>query len=397
MYLSIMHPEVLPYVRELAKGLRVVVADELVLVIKTRKEIILTARERREFKLYLAPCLVEGRRGLTLISAFFDDPVSPLTITTPLATDDPLVEAVKNLPNQFKVCFFDEHDRELLSCEAHAKLDDFRLRISNDPLLGLEHSIEMLDQGDAWFSRSTAADDALATSVYLGADLFPSNYVITDMTEQGFRGWRGFSTSQLERLEPGCMQEMDIIYLLKRCYPSDRIIHSPVKISDGQELVDLLIMGDEVSVLLQAKDSPNTINALNTTLERKQRKAVAQLKQGLSQVRGALSTIRRERNLGLKLLSGEELTVDLNGKPIVGVVIVKELFKCSYDEYGRHILDFMERFRIPALVFDYAELDVMTRHCPSESALLAAFHQIFEHVRDQGNYPRLRFSTCPPD
>lgn len=391
-----MHPDLLPHVIKLARGLGGVATDQPILVIKTFKEVILTAREKREFKLYLAPCVVDGRRGLTLMSAFFDDPVSPLTITTPLAADDPFTGMIQTLPNQFKVCFFDEHNRELLSCEAHAELGDFRSRIAASPLLGEEHFIEMLEQGDAWFSRSTAADDMLATSVYLGEDLFPSNYVITDMTQQGFQGWTGFTTSQLERPEPGPMQEMDIIHLLKRSYAADRIVHGPVKISDGEELVDVLILGDEVTVLLQAKDSPNTAKTLDTTLERKQRKALGQLKEGLSQVRGALSTIRREGNPKLKLISGEELSVDLNAKPIVGVVVVKELFKCSYEEYGSHILDFMGRYRIPTLVFDYAELDIMTRHCTSEKVLLGAFHQIFEHTRDLRIYPRLQFRTRPP-
>lgn len=97
MYLSIMHPDVLPHVGKLARGLGVVGTDEPVLVIKTGKEIILTAREKREFKLYLAPCVVDGRRGLTLISAFFDDPVSPLTITTPLVMAALVVERLNGV------------------------------------------------------------------------------------------------------------------------------------------------------------------------------------------------------------------------------------------------------------------------------------------------------------
>lgn len=396
MYLSIMHPDVLPRVGRLAKGLGFVGTDEPILVIKTSKETILTAREKHEFKLYLAPCVVDGRRGLTLVSAFFDDPVSPLTITTPLAAGDPLTEAIKALPNQFKVCFFDEHNRELLSCEARAELEAFRSQITASTLLQETHFVEMLDQGDAWFAKTTAADDMRATSVHLGEDLFPSNYVITDMTQQGFQGWTGFTTSHLERPEPGPLQEMDIIYLLKRSYAEERLVHGPIKVSDGEELVDVLILGDEVTVLLQAKDSPNTAKTLDTTLERKKRKAISQLKEGLSQVRGALTTIRREGNPKLKLVSGEELNIDLNTKPIVGVVIVKELFKSAYDEYGSHVLDFMDRYQIPTLVFDYAQLDVMTRHCPSESALLGAFYQIFEYTRDQRTYPRLQFRERPP-
>lgn len=66
-------------------------------------EIILTAREIREFKFYLAPCDVKGQTGLTLLSAFFDDPVSPLLISTPLVADDAL--------------------SEVLSCNAHERCE----------------------------------------------------------------------------------------------------------------------------------------------------------------------------------------------------------------------------------------------------------------------------------
>lgn len=396
MYLSIMNPDSLHHVARLAKGLWIVGdTGKPILVIKTGKEIILTARENREFKLYLAPCEIGGHGGLTLLSAFFDDPVSPLLITTPLVLADVLTEALKILPNEFDICFFDEHNRELLSCKAYAKLEQFRAQLAASPLLGEEHVGEMLDQGDAWFAASTVEDDMKATSVILGEDLFPSNYQITDMTRQGFQGSPGFTTSQLERPEPGALQEVDIIYLLQRAYAAQRIIHGPLKVTDSEELVDVLILGDEVNVLLQAKDSPNTATTLGTKLERKRRKAISQLTEGLSQLRGALSTIRREGNPKLKLVSGEKIDIDLSAKPLVGVVIVRELFKDCYDEYGAQIFEFMDRYRIPALVFDYSELEVMTRHCPSEQALLSAFYQVFECARDQRIYPRLMFPNRP--
>lgn len=397
MYLSIMSPDALTHVATLARGLWIVgYLDEPILVIKTGKEIILTARENREFKVYLAPCEVDGQSGLTLLSAFFDDPVSPLLITTPLVIADALTEALKVLPDKFKICFFDEHNRELLSCKAYAELGQFRTQLAVSPLLGEEYFGEMLDQGDTWFTTSTVEDDKQATSVILGEDLFPSNYLITDMTRQGFQGSLGFSTTQLERPEPGTLQEVDIIYLLQRAYAAERIIHGPLKVTDGEELVDVLILGDEVTVLLQAKDSPNTAANLGTKLERKRRKATSQLTDGLSQMRGALSTIRREGNPKLKLVTGEELDIDLSAKPLVGVVIVKELFNNCYYEYGSQILDFMDKYRIPALVFDYSQLEVMTRHCPSERELLSAFYQVFECARDRRIYPRLRFPDRPP-
>ena len=155
MYLSIMSSEALRHVAMLARGLWIVgYLDEPILVIKAGKEIILTARENREFKVYLAPCEVGGQIGLTLLSAFFDDPVSPLLITTPLVVADALTEALKVLPDEFKICFFDEHNRELLSCMAYAELSQFRAQLAASPLLGEEHVDEMLDQGDTWFSTN---------------------------------------------------------------------------------------------------------------------------------------------------------------------------------------------------------------------------------------------------
>lgn len=397
MYLSIIKPEVLPLVAKLARGLWFVGGvDGPILVIKARKEIILTAREKREFKFYLAPCDFDGQDGLTLLSAFFDDPVSPLLITTPLMADDALTEALKILSSGFKVCFFDEHNRELFSCEAYAELGKFQEEIAASPLLGKEYFSKMLDQGEAWFARSTVEDDMQATSVMLGEDLFPSDYLIVDMKRQGFQGWSGFTATQLERSEPGTQQELDIVYLLQRAYAAERIIHGPLKVADGEELVDVLILGDEVTVLLQAKDSPNTAATLDTKLERKRRKAISQLTAGLSQLRGALSTIRREGNPKLKLSSGSDINIDLTEKPLIGVVIVKELFTDCYGEYGNYVIDFMDKYKMPALVFDYPQLEVMTRHCPSESALLAAFYQVFECARDRRIYPRLRFPNLPP-
>ncbi|MGY4832243.1 hypothetical protein [Burkholderia pyrrocinia] len=397
MYLTLMHPDMLSDVVTLGRGLWIVgQPDDPILVIKTGKEVILTAKESRQFKMYLAPCEVGGRMGLTVVSAFFDDPVSPLVIVTPLVASDCLSERLRILCDRFKVCFFDEHNREWLSCAASADLGGFRGKISTSNLLDERYFLEMLDQAEAWFSESKIEDDANAFTVFLTEELFPSDFVVTDMTQHKYLGSPGFTMTHLERPEPGAHQEVDIIYLLQRCYPPERIIHGPLKDSDGEELVDVLVLGEEVNLLLQAKDSPNTANSLAMTLERKRRKARGKISEGLSQLRGAISTIRREKRLSLKLLDGGSITCSLMDKPIVGIVIVRELFQDSYADYGSAILDFMDKYKIPALVFDYPQFEVMTRHCPSESMLLAACYQVFECARDRRIYPRLNFSDRPP-
>lgn len=397
MYLSIMKPEVLREVAVLGRGLWVVEGPNgPALVVKTGKEFILAARERRELRLFLAPYKSGDVNGLTLLTACFDDPRSPLMIKTPLLGGDPLTKALQSFPNEFSVCFFDEHNRELLSCSAHARLDELREHLGFVNPLESEHWHPMMEQADIWFSLTTADDDARAMTVRLLDDLFPSDFLITDLTRQGFQGSAGFSNTQLERPEPGHLQEVDIIYLLQRAYSAEQIIHGPLKIADGEELVDALVLGREVTLLLQAKDSPNTAAILGTKLERKRKKAVSQLRDGLSQLRGAVSTIRREGNPPLKLFNGVPLDIDLAARPLVGVVVVKELFIDAYEEYGAMILEFMDDVGVRVLAFDYNEFEVMTRHCPSEQALLSAFWQISEVVLKRRIYPRLRFTEPPP-
>ncbi|SDU37372.1 hypothetical protein [Pseudomonas mandelii] len=397
MYLTIMKPEVLQDVASLGRGLWIVDGpDGPVLVVKAGKEFILAAREKRELKFYLAPYESDEAQGLTLLTACFDDPISPLTIKTPLMGSDPVTEGLKSLPDHFSVCFFDEHNRELLSSTAHASLEELRKHAKGVNPLGKEHWHLMMEQADDWFSFTTREDDSRAVTLTLLEDLFPSDFLITDLTRQGFHGSRGFSNTHLERPEPGHLQELDIIYLLQRAYSAEQIIHGPVKVSDGEELTDAVVLGTEVTLLLQAKDSPNTAEMMGTKLERKRKKALSQLKGGLSQLRGAVSTIEREGNPALRLVDGTPLKIDLAARPLLGVVVVKELFSDTYEEYGAMILDFMDDVRVRVVAFDYNEFEVMTRHCPSEQALLSAFWQISECAVEQRIYPRLRFTELPP-
>lgn len=79
MFFTFVRPDLFGPMRTFGRGIAVAPGSHLteqraVLLVKTSKEIILTARSRKELKWYLAPVEVEGTHGLALISAFFDDP-----------------------------------------------------------------------------------------------------------------------------------------------------------------------------------------------------------------------------------------------------------------------------------------------------------------------------------
>jgi hypothetical protein len=398
MYLTIMEPEVLDEVAELGAGLWLLRIGEppdieSVLVVKASKEMILTARERRSFSFYLAPCHLAGSKGFVLITAFFDNPTDPLVITSPLISGHPILTGLQGLPDTFKVCFFDDQNREQLSCQASSSLEMLRQALLTNAHFDAHQWERAWPYAHHWFASRSAQDDERAFTVSLIDDLFPSNTVFHEISDRhSFVGSPGFSSLALERTDPGPPQELDIIFLLQRIYPAERILHGPLKISDGEELADIVVLGETMNLLLQAKDSPNTDVMLKTNVDRKRRKASHKLSDGLSQLGGAISTVRREGVLAFKFESvATRVEVDFTQNPCLGVVIVKELFSKSYVEYSETVFSFVEKYELPVVFFDYLEFEEITRNCRSEAELLDFFDTILTRTVADGVYPRFYF------
>jgi hypothetical protein len=399
MYLTIKHPEIVPQLKDFGFGIWVAKKDQkYFLIIKATKEIILTAKVNQGFHFYLAPVEVDSKSTFTLITAFFDDDDEPLIIMTPLLANDELTDDFLELLRNdvFEVCFFDEHSRELLSYKASGRLTSMRGRIASAPLLDAGTVHQMLDKAEAWFGLRDELDDKEAFVVTLIESLFPDDFLIMDLDSEKhlFNGSKSFSTTSLERDEPGSYQELDIVFLLQRVYEPSRIFLNPVKAGDGEELVDVMVLGDDAVLLVQAKDSPNTEKILRTTVKRKRIKALNQLKGGASQLRGAIAEIKRNPLVQLKRGEGA-VEVDLSGRQLIGVVVVKELFNDSFREYSSVVFELMDKAKTPAVFFDYPELNMMTLHCNCEDKFLSATHQIFSSAMERGEFPRLRYSGRP--
>ncbi|WP_258198525.1 hypothetical protein [Pseudomonas entomophila] len=365
------------------------------LIIKASKETILTAKVNGEFKFYLAPVQIGGKSCLAVITAFFDDPDNPLTILSPLIVSERLPQDLERLPDAFNVCFFDEQNREVFACKADAELTDFRKALQACVKAARSEGSHLMECAERWFAQRTECDDLKAFTVKLNDILCPRELAHYNLREDDHRylGSRGFSCTTLRRPEPGSQQELDIVMLLQRVYAPSRIVHSPTKVTDNEELVDIAVAGAHYTLLIQAKDSPNTDQTLRTSLARKQSKSVSQLKGGLSQLGGAVSCIRRTTSLELKLAEKDKLDIDLSARPLIGVVIVKELFPGKFDAYSDLAIKTMKKLRLPVVFFDYPEFERMTRHCTSEAELISAFDQILEVAIETGIYPRMSFET----
>jgi len=315
MYLTLNHPEILLHLKGWGIGLWAVKVDgKWRLLIKTTKEMILTAKVNEGFDLYLVPIAVAGAHSYCLMTVFFDDDDEPLAIRTPLFKNDECTQNLFELlaNDKIDVFFFDEHDRELLSWSVTGDLSGMRARLMGAQYFSIEHHREMLDQAGMWFGLRGSEDDAAAYPMQLVNDLFPSDFVILDarVNQHDFHGSKKFSFTSLAREEPGAYQELDIVFLLRRVFSGDSIYLNPIKEVDGLEFVDILAVGEFNAYLIQAKDSPNTQKILRNTIQRKRTRSIAQVKEAAKQLQGAFSFFKENPKLRFKK-EGEPYLVDL--------------------------------------------------------------------------------------
>lgn len=396
MYLTFSYPEIVNQLWRFGCGIwPTKIEDKYCLIIKASKESILTAKINQGFHFYVAPVKIQSKQSFAIVTAFFDDHDEPLAITTPLVRDDvgtlDFMELLKE--DTFDVFFLDENNRELLSYKAQGDLPALRQRIVAADLYGIETVPTMLDSAQQWFSRRTAEDDSQAFKISFVENLFSDDFVTLDAGAErhSFVGSKSFSTNSLEREEPGTFQEIDIVFLLQRVYPSGQIYLSPIKDADGKEFVDILVVGNEAILLIQAKDSPNTEQILRNTVSRKRRKSLSQMKEAANQLVGAIS-FARKNDLLTFLLNGKRIEVNITGKQLIGIIIVKELFDDTFEEYSAIGYKLVDLAQAPAVFFDFSELNRMTLHCTNEEKFVYAMHQIFTFAMENEQFPRLRYS-----
>lgn len=393
MYLTISHPEVVHELKHLPTGLW---ATSHGLVVKASKEVILTAKVNGGFRFYLAPVILGGEASITLVSAFFDDADAPLTVSTPLVRDEPATSTLVALlrEEQFNVFFFDSIGRELLSVRVVSNFSALHDRYKGVSLTRFADHREALNQTQFWFSTRTPEDDETAAKVKIVKELFPSDVFIMDLepVRNSFHGSRSFSSTTLVREEPGSFQEADIAFLFQRVFEPQQIYLNPVKVLDRKELADVLVVGETCALVVQAKDSPTTECQLNSSLERKRRKSISQMREAAGQLKGALSFMARSPKLELELL-GKRTQLDLTGKSLIGVIVVREMFMDTMGEYSAIVFELMNEVKKNCVAFDYPELAVMTHHCPNEGLYLGAVKQILDAAHELGELPRLRYGA----
>lgn len=403
--LSLDHPDVLPQIGTLAYGYQPAQFPDgrYCLMIKASKEIILTARANDSFRIYLIPDVEEPGQSLGFISAFFDDHDEPLVLFTPLYADDEMLRDLGRALSQdmFDLYFFDENDREMMGVRAQlADLERFRQTLSSTafPTFDQDELRATYAAMTDWFGLRDPSHDALAFEVLLGDRLYPDDFLIIDVRREAydFQGSKGqVMLTSLERQEPGAFQERDILLLLRRCFSSDEVFLNPVREDTGRELCDILVVSEDVVLLVQAKDSPNTEASLRRSIERKKNVTRGHIEKAARQLRGAISHVLGCDRVMLQTTSGPGV-INMDNRSVFGLIVVREMFDDDFKPCSVPVLAVAQETGQPCVLVDYAALHAMSLNLPSQKRFVSGFLQLFEATQKYGEFPKPRFTGKPP-
>jgi hypothetical protein len=398
--LSIRHPSVPAHMSAMQYGLqpfRDRATGRFLLAIKVTKEAILAARLNQSFGLYVVPA--EGSASLGLIVAFFDDHDEPIVIRTPLGAGDEMAEHLVRLLSQddVEVYFFDEHNRELMGVLAVPD-DPERLRqVLNSvsfPALTLENASETLHAMQLWFSLRTPQDDQASFRFRFVRNLYADDFLLIEASEPDFQGGGMPAHTSLEREEPGPFQERDVARLLRRVFPPDAIFLNAIRDDTGRELCDVLVVADSGVLAVQAKDNPNTEAALRRSIARKQATSHAHLKKAVAQLKGTIKHLQSRTALVLRMPEGP-VSIDVEGRPIRGLIVLNEMFDHDFPEYSAPVLALAQQTGVPNVVVDYPVLHMFCLRLADQDAFIDGIDQLFEFAASKGEFPRPRYLGPP--
>lgn len=398
--LTVLHPEL--YQDVLGYPIGVMAAPDPdggspYLIVKATKEFILAAKVSEFFKVYVCPVLLDGKETRALVFAFFDDEDEPLTIRTALVDD---VESHRLLDALLSPCvkthFFDEHGREFLFYEAQLDVPEAtKNRLESitwaKGSFALVH--EMLYKAAFWFSLRTPQDDDEAITVRLGNSPYGDSIAIQDarLSLHQHHGAKGFSTSFLEREEPGRFQEEDIIKCLAMCFAQGQIYHSPLRTIDREEICDVMVISDDRILIIQAKDSPNIERIAQQKMSRKRSAALSAFRKALNQIRGAESYIGAGNETLRFILDGEEVSIDIGSKNPFAIVILKEVFERDSEEYANGLNTLMTERNLPCYVISYGLLFELCYRVHDAENFFRFSEDVVDYINTKHDLPVINF------
>jgi hypothetical protein len=405
--LSILYPEIPHYLHDFDYGLMpfyLPKENKYILIIKGTKEGILTARINNEFSLHLIKDPDQPELCLGIVTAFFDDHDEPLTISTPLFSNDQMLVDMSNLLSQeiFDVYFFDENNFEMLGANAvNSDFERFKSNIDQSSFTDFKQDkiLETWKKFDRQFSLRTKDDDINSFIIKIDNRLYPDDVMIMDVRENfsGFNdGENSIAVTSLDRDgDPGPMQEKDIARLFRRLFEKNEIYLNPFRADDEKkekrELVDVLIITEHIMLFVQAKDSPNTEDSLKRSIDRKRQTIRGHIQKATYQMRGALCYARDHDGVTI-LLDKIPVTIKRGTRQLIGLIVVKELFDDDYPACSTPVLKLVRELELPINLLDYSQLHVLTQNFTTPTHFINGLFNALDLALEHEQFPKSVFS-----
>ncbi len=361
----------------------------------------MTAKEEKGFQIYFAQVEVEHYQIPFLVTAFFDDYDEPLIIRTPLDDEESCKEFLELLSQgRLEVYFFDEHSRELLGYQSKidegSKLKSIKEEISLIEFANYPNNSTFWgktdDQIRNWFGNRRTADDREALSVHFEKELYPEdNFIIDSKLETNpYHAYRTPMFTQLERQNSGLFQELDLVKTLGHVFKGEQIYYHPMRLDNGREFVDILVVTSNNIFLIQAKDSPNTTEILQRSIDRKKATTNKHINKASSQLSGSISYILNSNVLQFKI-DEEQHEVILDKKKIYGLIIVRELFSDEFRFYSQVAFELFDDTSVHCVIFDYPEFHQWMFYCGTEDIFVNKLDFLIMTASRRGEFPRIRW------
>lgn len=376
--LTITNPEFVRALADLPGGLLPMYkadAGRMTLIVKSMREVAVTAHVRRFCRVYLVPLRVGDVDTCGLVTAFFDDHDEPLAIRTPLFDEELTRDLFDVLSSvSFDVHFFDENNQELAASRVENP-DAARFRSRAKEIRFVHGTLDLArqfhDEMTTRFAARSASDDNAAFTINLVEMLFSHNL-------------------DLQTWNPGDANERDIERRLQRSFMGGEVYRNPVRADNGREFVDVLVVTEKTVLLIQAKDSPANEASLNRTIARKMATTEAHVRKAAFQLKGSIGHLRSRGSVEI-VADGHRCEVPVLTRGLLGIVIVKELFDPKRSSCSSPVLDVGRKSGVPCLLLDYLEFQQLTFFRGDEESLVRTLWQSYAVACEYGEFPRMRF------
>ena len=111
-------------------------------------------------------------------------------------------------------------------------------------------------------------------------------------------------------------------------------------------------------------------------------------------MRGVLKYATENGQLDVKI-DDRTSTIALQGRQLIGMIVVKELFAHEYQDCSVSLLTLVREMQIPSLMLDYSTLHELTFRVHDEAEFVNGIFKVVQVALENNEYPKLVWNDVP--